>query len=334
MKDLKTIASGLTLLISLTNCSNLEIRKNEEFDPVIYSQSYLDKIEKNYFNNLSVKLKEPEKYGIEQITEQEFYSQLKKEKIILLGDVHPSRLGHKRKQEIIKEIIGSSKDNEEYSIIMEIFYEEHEKPLEEYISGKIDKEKFFVETGFLYVKPYLEEFCILDYLDIIKDKRMGGKDVKILSGSTAMGKDLFEFLRDKARKREKPPYDIPKKFEERASITQDYSKINWYNEDIYVVNKIKKELKQGRKVIDIIGETHVEEKHLPLLIEKEIGVIPCVVSQYNNESDIVTGGIAKKFEEYDKMYIYKSSREKYYFINTPLIQEDILKYRGIFKLDE
>jgi len=243
----------------------------------------------NYtFYNLSyiqdIKIK---KQDLKPISFKNMYKKLKKSKIILLADIHPSAKLHKKMIEIIKNIYSKNT-----AVGLEFFKISDQKFVNAYINNTLSLEELLSEIS--YDKERMEKLGYSQILKFLKKNKI-----------PFFGIDM--------------PYAIIEKQSPTTITIQLYNPYNFYQRDLLAASLTKTLVKKGKQTILIIGMKHTYPNHLPKLIKQKTNLDSIIVSPFPLDSNL---DLKENTAYQNKTYPFNFT----FFINIKPTQEEINYY--------
>lgn len=308
-------------------------QKIKDLERKAYNETYID----NEFhdiisqiNDLEAHVKNPDNI----ISFRKMCDVLKREKIILFGDMHPN-IAHRDKQmEILKDI-----KNENLVVGMECFRLDQQKELNKYMKGEMPYGKFLIDIGYRnkIMRSILEGFAYIDLLNFLKNNsietialgsKIGSPMLDLLRKIGSLEKEIEKYMAEKSPSPEKRKL-YEEKIKEWKRVISQCSKItintdNIYEKDSQIVKIVDEYVKKDKQVVVIIGSLHTETNHLNYLIQEKIKIDPAIVLQNQNNINI-----RKIFYGYETLYktiedfgltegkILRIGKNDFY-INTPI----------------
>ena len=243
-------ASNKTLSDSLHSpCEQVLFCKGEskDIDQTIsrYNKSYTkqsdkiggDNIERYVKNNL--------------ISEREMYEELKKERVVIFGEVHCFTKQREKIVGVIKRI-----KSENFVVGMEIFQTDTQRYIDKYLRSEMELEDLFSKTR--YYSEDLKRWGYGDIIKFLKNKKIGiiGIDLPASSAKTErIAPNLIKI------------------------IISRYDGYDFYSRDAITAGIVKDNVDRGKNIAIIIGVGHAEKNHLPYMIKKIALTNSAIVSQ-------------------------------------------------------
>lgn len=185
------------------------------------------------------------------ISEREMYEELKKEKVVIFGEVHCFTKQREKIVDIIKKI--KSKD---FVVGMEIFQTDAQGYIDKYLRSEMELEDLLSKTR--YHSEDLKRRGYWDIIKFLKYKKIGIIGIDMPSSSAKTERIAPNLIK---------------------IIISRYDGYDFYSRDAITAGIVKENVDKGKNIAIIIGVGHAEKNHLPYMIRKIASSNSAIVSQ-------------------------------------------------------